>query len=80
MSEPITLAEFFCTFVEQHCVQNDTEVVLDVTPEECEQLGRHFIEIMVGCALGLDLTRAGKRGILPRQSTPSKDHERSSEE
>ncbi|MCI0389858.1 MAG: hypothetical protein MOB07_14005 [Acidobacteria bacterium] len=61
-----TLAEFFGEFTEQHAVKGERagEVVLDVTAEECEVLGRSFIQVMVGWAAGLNLSRA-RRGILP---------------
>src|SRR5262245_61739073 len=61
-----TLAEFFHQFIQRHAVngQGAGEIVLDVTPEECETLGRSFIGVMVGWAGGLMLSRA-RRGILP---------------
>jgi|SRR5882672_2290563 len=61
-----TLAEFFDKFIERHAVKGDEAgaIVLDVSAEECETLGRSFIKVMVGWAAGLMPSRA-RRGILP---------------
>jgi hypothetical protein len=61
-----TLAEFFDKFINRHAVkgQEAGEIVLDVSAEECETLGRSFIKVMVGWAAGLIPSRA-RRGILP---------------
>jgi hypothetical protein len=61
-----TLAEFFDKFIKRHAVkgQESGEIVLDVSAEECETLGRSFIKVMVGWAAGLIPSRA-RRGILP---------------
>ena len=57
-----TLAEFFDKFIKRHAVkgQEAGEIVLDVSAEECETLGRSFIKIMVGWAAGLMPSRARK--------------------
>lgn len=61
-----TLAEFFRQFIQRHAIkgQEGDVIVLDVTAEECETLGRSFLGLMVGWAGGLRPSRA-RRGILP---------------
>src|SRR5262249_20727702 len=64
--EPATLAEFFQEFIRRHSKTGPESgwLVLDVTPEECEALGRSFVYIMAGWAAGLDMARSKERGIL----------------
>jgi hypothetical protein len=64
--EPATLAEFFREFIRKHSktAPESGWLVLDVTPEECEELGRSFVYIMAGWAAGLDMKRSSERGIL----------------
>jgi len=64
--EPITLAELFRGFIRKHSKTNPESgwLVLDVTPEECEELGRDFVCLMAGWAAGLDMKRGKDRGIL----------------
>ncbi len=64
--EPTTLAEFFQEFIRKHSKTGPESgwLVLDVTPEECEELGRSFVYIMAGWAAGLDMKRSRERGIL----------------
>jgi len=55
LTESPTLAEFFLEFIEWHAVQGREadEITLNVSPAECETLGRRFIQIMAGWAFGL---------------------------
>jgi hypothetical protein len=64
--EPATLAEFFQEFIRKHSktVPESGMVVLDITPAECEELGRSFVFIMVGWAAGLERARIAQNGIL----------------
>lgn len=64
--EPATLAELFQGFIRKHSKTGPESgwLVLDVTPEECEALGRSFVYIMAGWAAGLELKRSEDRGIL----------------
>src|SRR5262249_16909348 len=43
-----TLTDFFQDFIKRHAVvgTGGGEVELDITPEECEMLGRSFIQIL----------------------------------
>jgi len=61
--EAPTLAEFFLEFIERHAVQGQEadEVTLNVSPAECETLGRSFIQIMTGWAFGLISPEERKR-------------------
>jgi hypothetical protein len=62
-----SLDEFFGAFVRRHAVGRPVpgfpsgEVALNISPQECEQLGRWFIGIMAGWAAGLDLEREKQR-------------------
>ena len=64
--EPTTLAEFFQEFIHKHSKTSPESgwLVLDVTPDECLELGKWFIYIMAGWAAGLELKRSRERGIL----------------
>jgi hypothetical protein len=68
-----TLSEFVNGFIEEHAVKGAEggEIVLDVSSEEYETVGRSFIRLMVGWAAGLNGSRR-RRGILP--STLHDDH------
>lgn len=65
-----SLDEFFGDFVRRHAVGRPVrgypsgEVALNISPRECEELGRWFIGIMAGWAAGLDLERES-RGLTP---------------
>src|SRR5262249_46909379 len=54
-----TLAEFVNGFIEAHAVKGSEggEIVLDVSSEEYETVGRSFIRLMVGWAAGLKGSR-----------------------
>jgi hypothetical protein len=60
-----SLAEFVKGFIEEHAVKGGEggEIVLDVSKEEYETVGRSFIQLMVGWAAGLKGSRR-RRGIL----------------
>ena len=61
-----TLAEFVNGFIKEHAVKGREggEIVLDVSREEYETVGRSFIQLFVGWAAGLKGSRR-RRGILP---------------
>ena len=61
-----TLAEFVSDFIDEHAVEGSEggEIVLDVSREEYETVGRSIIRILVGWAAGLNGSRR-RRGILP---------------
>ena len=61
-----TLADFVNDFIEEHAVKGPEggAIVLDVTSEEYETVGRSFIQLFVGWAAGLKGSRR-RRGILP---------------
>ncbi|HKX33321.1 MAG TPA: hypothetical protein VJ302_36930 [Blastocatellia bacterium] len=50
-----TLAEFFSEFIQTHTIRGNGEgdLVLDITPEEFEDIGRSFVQILTGWAAGL---------------------------
>jgi hypothetical protein len=64
--EPATLVELFQDFIRKHSKTGPESgwLVLDVTPDECEALGRCFVYIIAGWAAGLDMKRSSERGIL----------------
>ena len=68
-----TLADFVNDFIEEHTVKGPDggAIVLDVSSEEYETVGRSFIRLMVGWAAGLNGSRR-RRGILP--ATLHDDH------
>ena len=68
-----SLAEFVKGFIEEHAVKGPEggAIVLDVSSEEYETVGRSFIRLMVGWAAGLNGSRR-RRGILP--ATLHDDH------
>ena len=68
-----TLADFVNDFIEEHTVKGPEggAIVLDVSSEEYETVGRSFIRLMVGWAAGLNGSRR-RRGILP--ATLHDDH------
>ena len=65
-SEPTTLVEFFQDFIRRHSktAQESGWLVLDVTPDEREAIGRCFIYIMAGWAAEFEMKRSRGRGIL----------------
>ena len=64
--EPTTLVEYFQDFVRKHSKTGPESgwLVLDVTPEECRELGRCFIYIMAGWSAEFEMKRSNERGIL----------------
>jgi len=65
--EPITLGEVFQWFIRKHS-KTGPEIgwlVLDVTPEECEQIGRDFVSLMAIWGAELHLKRSKESGVLP---------------
>jgi hypothetical protein len=63
-----TLAEIFQRFIREQATTDPESgwLVLDITPEECEVLGRHFAYMMFGWAGELLIKRSKDRGILMR--------------
>jgi len=61
-----TLAEFVNNFIDEHAVKGPEGgvIVLDVSKEEFETIGRSFTQVFVGWAAGLRGSRR-RRGILP---------------
>lgn len=64
--EPITLAELLRGFIRRRSKTGLESgwLVLDVTPEECEELGRDFVIFMAACAAELAMKHSRERGIL----------------
>lgn len=58
--EPTTLAELLRGFISRRSKTGPESgwVVLDVTPEECEEVGRDFIGFMAACAAKLTKKRS----------------------
>jgi hypothetical protein len=53
-----TLADYLAEFVADHAMPHDgDQLVLDVTPQEAEELGISFLRMICGWALGLDQVR-----------------------
>ncbi len=61
--EPTTLAELLRGFISRRSKTGPESgwVVLDVTPEECEEVGRDFIGFMAACAAKLTKKRSDER-------------------
>lgn len=61
-----TLADYLAQFVADHAMPHDGEqLVLDVTPEEAEELGVSFLRMICGWALGLDQVRILREADRP---------------
>lgn len=58
-----SLKEFMDAFLKEHALTTEGEMVLDVSPEELEELGLFFVQGMCGWALGLQLERQRQRLI-----------------
>jgi hypothetical protein len=58
-----SLKEFMDAFLREHALTTEGEMVLDVSPEELEELGLFFVQGMCGWALGLQLERQRRRLI-----------------
>jgi hypothetical protein len=56
-----SLKEFMDAFLKQHALTTEGEMVLDVSPEELEELGLFFVQGMCGWALGLQMERQRRR-------------------
>jgi hypothetical protein len=56
-----SLKEFMDAFLREHALTNEGEMVLDVSPEELEELGLFFVQGMCGWALGLQMERQRRR-------------------
>jgi hypothetical protein len=64
--EPITMAEIFRWFIRRRS-KTDPEsgwLVLDVTPEECEEVGRDLITFIAACAGELAMKHSTESGVL----------------
>jgi len=58
-----SLKEFMDAFLKEHALTTEGEMVLDVSPEELEELGLFFVQGMCGWALGLQMERQRQRLI-----------------
>lgn len=56
-----SLKEFIDAFLKEHALTTEGELVLDVSPEELEELGLFFVQGMCGWALGLQFERQRRR-------------------
>lgn len=56
-----SLKEFIDAFLKEHALTTEGELVLDVSPEELEELGLFFVQGMCGWALGLQMERQRRR-------------------
>ncbi len=56
-----SLKEFIDAFLKEHALTTEGELVLDVSPEELEELGLFFVQGMCGWALGLEMERQRRR-------------------
>lgn len=54
------LGDFLAEFVNEHAIAGGDEVLLDVTPEEAEDLGLFFVQGMCGWMQGLRRVREGQ--------------------
>ncbi len=57
---PRTLRDFLEEFVDNHTVVGSDEVLLDVTPEDAEDLGMFFVRGICGWMHGLRRVREGQ--------------------
>jgi hypothetical protein len=61
-----TLADYLAQFVADHAMPHDgDQLVLDVTPQEAEELGLSFLRVICGWALGLDEVRILREADRP---------------
>jgi hypothetical protein len=67
-NEAPTLAEIFQRLIREQATTDPESgwLVMDITPEECEVLGRYFAYMMFGWAGELLTKRSKDRGILMR--------------
>ncbi len=54
------LRDFLEEFVDEHAIAGGDELLLDVTPEEAEDLGLFFVRGMCGWMQGLQRVREGR--------------------
>jgi hypothetical protein len=71
-----SLKEFMDAFLKEHALTTEGEMVLDVSPEELEELGLFFVQGMCGWALGLQMERQRRRlvevtGQIERAKEPA---------
>ena len=66
------LRDFLAEFVDEHAIAGGDELLLDVTPEEAEDLGLFFVRGMCGWMHGLQRVR--------QQQNLSDTHEGAAEE
>jgi hypothetical protein len=60
------LADYLDGFVADHSMPHDGEqLVLDITPQEAQELGVSFLRVICGWALGLDQVRILREGDRP---------------
>ncbi|MDQ3253805.1 MAG: hypothetical protein M3R15_07840 [Acidobacteriota bacterium] len=60
---PRKLGDFLEEFVDEHAIAGGDELLLDVTPEEAEDLGLFFVRGMCGWMHGLRRVREQQRVV-----------------
>jgi len=76
---PRTLRDFLEEFVDDHSVVGGDEVLLDVTPEEAEDLGLFFVRGICGWMHGLRRVREGQHSTDAHNELAEEDVEETSD-
>ncbi|MBO0862961.1 MAG: hypothetical protein J2P21_31585 [Chloracidobacterium sp.] len=64
------LVNYFDRFITEHAIQGGGQFILDITPQEAEELGYSFVRVICGWMAGVDHVRS-LREPVPDETLPT---------